>query len=705
MSCRLIAGYKPADVPPERTYYATAEIYRTISGSNKEITEKWSSWLYVPSSHGSYPYQDYTEGKINQYISDSLAPGFAWHYRNLQITAGYDMPPTRNMAGADCDNKPSPRIFGGPADNRIIFDTPDETYRYVEIITYDANNALVDHVTVPIKYAEVSFADRPGVPGITNWPVINDDHLLFSDIYLELDDFDITVEVDGERHTVHITDCSVKNIGTVTAELTASTYYRIFDSKFYMYWNESSGELLRFCVNGGSSLGGGGEVTWCPEASQTFSFGLTLGQDALGFPAQFGIHLALPYGPSPAYISHQPKVELADKVFYASQLPVTVPLEVSSICDVENGANYIDKLYWIENYQDPHNETFIAELHPVMPVDKTFTSYGKHKLTAIVYDTDGGYHADSMIVDIRQPGMTVLSPNGGECFEVSTAAGGQEHEITWDGAGITGNVTIKLICEENGQEHQETIVQSTANDGSYSWTVSSYETRNQCRILITDAATGTYTDESDAPFAIVAADSCSVATPITLGHHQGSLRCATNDGGSLCQELCVSPDTQPDVWYIYRATCSGELRVDTCGTNDSSGVDGGLDTVVSLHTRCPQIPVSGTDVCNDDWSSWPDPPYTCPLDQGNGRDSFASIAMAAGDSVLIRVSQYEAVRPKDFFLNLSFYPPLCQYDTNCDRDVDGEDLGYFITLLQFGGDVDIQGLAAGFGRTRCGAVE
>jgi hypothetical protein len=721
MACRLVAPYSIADYPPDKTYYATAEIHRQIKGSNKEIVEKWSSWLYVPGTMGNYPYQTYTEDKINEYINQSLAPNFEWGYRNLTITPGEELPTTRNLEGADCANIISPRIFGGPTDSKIIFNTPSD-YRYVNIITYDSNHQPVDEIKVPIKYAEMAFAIRPGVPGINNWDtLLLDNHLRFSDIYIELDDFNINVEVDGSIHNATVTDCAIKNIGTVTAELHSLYDFRITDqAKFYMYWNESSGGLLRFCINGASSLQAGGNVKWC-GAFQAFTFGMILSPSDLGIPAQLNISLSMPAGPTNAdFTSHQPKVGFTDKVIYTDHLPIRVPFSIDT-CDHEDGVNF-KKLYLIENYQDPVNERLITEARPPLPqIQEYYNSYGQHKITAILYDTDDGYHAATMILDIRKR-LNLLTPNGGDCLEISSAAGGREQEITWTSDDFNSDVKIELIYEKNGHEVHETISSRTANDGSFTW-IMPYETHNQCRISICDADTGTIADESDSTFNIVAADVCNFATPVTLGHHEGSLECATNNGGTFCQELCVSPDLQPDVWYQYTALCNGELQVNTCGTNDSVGIDDGMDTIISLHTRCPQMPVSGNDVCNDDWTAWPDPPYSCPLEQGNIRDSFASMYMEAGDSVLIRVSRHDdSSRNDDYLLHLFFDPPICPGDMNCDRDIDGEDLAHFSSRLQhpcpvsgpcpgdLNGDKnvdndDLPSFASSFGKNGCQEIE
>ncbi len=681
MGCRRIADYEIVNYSPKKAYYATAEIYRTIGGSSEELSEKWSSWFYAPDTGGSYPYQEYVTSKISEYIARTLAPGFAWHYRNLNIVAGNSIATPRNLAGNDCDSCPSPKVYGGPSDNRLVFDTIDSRYRYVEIFTYKSDGSLLETIRVPITYAEISFGARPATPVGGNWWVISDGrHLLFPDIYFALDDFDIRVEdPDGHRATVHISDCSLRNIGTVTAEyLSTSGTYRVRDAKFYLYWNENPGELRRFCVCNQGNLQADGEASWCPPHPD-FNFGLTLTRDDLeGLPILFKVRLARPAGAGDAYDSHQPKVEMLPERTIYTNLPAWVPISAATLCDYEDGLNFA-KLYWIENYQDPGNENLLGTLTPPLPqFQQYYNSYGSHKLTAILYDSDGGSYAETMILNIRQQSLTITYPNGGECLEVSTTAGGNEREITWNPETYSGNVKLMWKYESNGHWWQQTIVESTANDGSYTWTLP-FVTRNRCRVIICDAATGTIGDESDGDFSITASSFCLAPTPITTGFHQGSLECAASDNLSICG----APDDRPSVWYSFTAPpYDGELRVDTCGTNDDGGVDIGMDTVLSLHSTCPFLGNDYLVTCNDDWPGARDnPPYTCGYDAGNVRDSMVHTRMAADDNILIRLSRYGSSRADWYYLHVYYYPQLCPGDLDFDSDVDGLDLAAFAALF------------------------
>ncbi len=91
--------------------------------------------------------------------------------------------------------------------------------------------------------------------------------------------------------------------------------------------------------------------------------------------------------------------------------------------------------------------------------------------------------------------ITVLSPNGGENWEVNAS-----HNITWSAAASIPAVRI-YYSADNGA-NWTMIVASTTNDGSYTWTTPSVTTTRGL-IRIADAADGLPLDESDAPFSIL----------------------------------------------------------------------------------------------------------------------------------------------------------------------------------------------------------
>jgi subtilisin family serine protease len=140
-------------------------------------------------------------------------------------------------------------------------------------------------------------------------------------------------------------------------------------------------------------------------------------------------------------------------------------------------------------------------------------------------------------------------------------------------------------------------------------------------------------------------DVCGNAIDVSAGGtFNGTLVAATNDGVGL--GACGSAQTNPDVWYKFiNGGCPALLRVTTCGTNDASGVDTGIDTVVSVVASC-----GGSEIlCNDD----ADGGGCGAQDGGLWRDSLASTLVGPGQTVLIRVSKFGVTGVGGFRLNVS----------------------------------------------------
>ena len=126
-------------------------------------------------------------------------------------------------------------------------------------------------------------------------------------------------------------------------------------------------------------------------------------------------------------------------------------------------------------------------------------------------------------------------------------------------------------------------------------------------------------------------DNCSLATVLYPGNtHVGSLAWATNDGSAGCG----SSSSSADVWYRVTPQGSGELKLNTCGSNDIGGQDNGIDTVLSVHSGCPGT-TGNQIVCNDDWVS------TCSgTDNGTSRDSAVSLSVQKNQTYYVRVSHH-----------------------------------------------------------------
>lgn len=82
-------------------------------------------------------------------------------------------------------------------------------------------------------------------------------------------------------------------------------------------------------------------------------------------------------------------------------------------------------------------------------------------------------------------------------------------------------------------------------------------------------------------------DDCADASPIGDGATPFSNAGASTDGPAPCDLLMGS-----DIWYEYIATCTGNWRVDTCGSS--------FDTVLGAYDGCG-CPVGVLLDCNDDF--------------------------------------------------------------------------------------------------------
>jgi hypothetical protein len=105
---------------------------------------------------------------------------------------------------------------------------------------------------------------------------------------------------------------------------------------------------------------------------------------------------------------------------------------------------------------------------------------------------------------IFQPSITVISPNGGEIWEV-----GSKKNITWNSIGTVGNVKIEYSTDNGGQ--WIVVTGTTPNDGSYTWTVPGVVS-NQCLVQISETD-GSPIDKSDRVFSIVESSSVTVISP------------------------------------------------------------------------------------------------------------------------------------------------------------------------------------------------
>jgi hypothetical protein len=111
----------------------------------------------------------------------------------------------------------------------------------------------------------------------------------------------------------------------------------------------------------------------------------------------------------------------------------------------------------------------------------------------------------------------------------------------------------------------------------------------------------------------------------------------------------AAPSLTDDVWYEYRATCTGRLTISTCGTLIGAGYAGGWDAFVAVYhnpanrTSCA-CPTAG----NGNSLLWPGNPDGVAFDESCQGFAVAgpgiargTTAVAPGDCFLIRVGGFE----------------------------------------------------------------
>jgi len=130
-----------------------------------------------------------------------------------------------------------------------------------------------------------------------------------------------------------------------------------------------------------------------------------------------------------------------------------------------------------------------------------FYSYTSVTFDAITLKSFGGN--DIFIAKIEElppTSITVLSPNGGETWQV-----GKSSQIKWTGNTMVGNVIISLSTNagETWWKLPDGTGVPTPNDGEYWYTPVVDNISDQCLIRVTSAENPTAEDQSDAVFSIV----------------------------------------------------------------------------------------------------------------------------------------------------------------------------------------------------------
>ncbi|NIR49571.1 MAG: hypothetical protein GWN55_06810, partial [Phycisphaerae bacterium] len=202
--------------------------------------------------------------------------------------------------------------------------------------------------------------------------------------------------------------------------------------------------------------------------------------------------------------------------------------------------------------------------------------------------------ASNIIVDV---------PNGGEVWEAETP-----HIIVWHTQNY--NAPVKIEYSTNGGSSYSTIVASTANSGSYTWNVPNTPS-TQCRVRVSDAASGMPSDVSDANFTIAAneaifvdvpngGESWEAGTPHYIVWHNhlfnGAVKIEySTDGGSNYTTITASTaNTGSHTWNVPN-TPSTQCRVrisDAADGNPSDASDADF-TITGTESITVDVPNGG----------------------------------------------------------------------------------------------------------------
>lgn len=240
--------------------------------------------------------------------------------------------------------------------------------------------------------------------------------------------------------------------------------------------------------------------------------------------------------------------------------------------------------------------------------------------------------------------LSLTSPKGGEAWQV-----GSKHAITWIYGEKTGNY-VKLLYSTNNQASWKTITSSTANDGSYTWTIPNTPSTT-CNVKIIDTSNTNVSNISFGTFAIV---SGAVKPEISLNRthlYYGSMKSSSaktptqtitvnNTGYGTLKWMAAIYDEDPDdgddlAWIQLSNTAgteSGTVKVDINPLGMAVGTyNGAIKFTSSDASNSPQIVYMTLKVYASQADADPFGSFDSPIDGSTVRSSIPVTGWALDD--------------------------------------------------------------------------
>jgi len=187
--------------------------------------------------------------------------------------------------------------------------------------------------------------------------------------------------------------------------------------------------------------------------------------------------------------------------FHASlNSPTSVSISWDSTPYTDSYYDYHGGLYQGTIYRD-NSPVYTVNSNSGTWLDTTITQGHTYKYYIILsyriygpgmgtYESISSYQGDETITIPTTNSITIISPIGSAVWQAGTTK-----TISWSSNGDIGNVKIELY---NNNVFQSTIISSTSNVGSYTWTIpSNLVVGSNYKIRITDTSSNNVYDDSN----------------------------------------------------------------------------------------------------------------------------------------------------------------------------------------------------------------